>query len=245
MSTSIANSIRQRASNDTAQRRRLRLLTALAIVAALLVGPRAFAAGTEDVPQARSSPHALTILRALACTGKSATESAAAGLPQFAPVTLNDIFQTYREIGALAGCEARAHAYVLEISRRLAGMSASVLKRPRPRVALILGLAPIVAPGGDSFVTDVIEIAGGETVLEDIVVAPRTLTPEALAARQPQIVILTERQPADAAQREALQRQWQALGVDAPLLLLPQQLIENWADLPAAVSTLQQLLFAQ
>ncbi len=247
MSISFAISVRQNPSNGngTGRYHRLRRLATLALVAALLTAPRVFSADAEDMPQARPSPHALTILRALACTGKSATGSVAATLPHFAPVTLDEVFQTYREIGALAECEARAHTYVLDISRQLAGMSAAVLKRPRPRVALIFGLTPIVAPRGDSFVTDMIEIAGGETVLEDVVVAPRTLTPEALKARHPQIVILTEHQPADAAKRAALQTQWKALGIDAPLLVLPQRLIENWADLPAAVNALQQLLFAQ
>ena len=49
-------------------------------------------------------------------------------------------------------------------SRELAVISSAAFGYQRPRVAAVVGLSPLEVAGGHSFITDLIEIAGGESV---------------------------------------------------------------------------------
>jgi len=84
---------------------------------------------------------------------------------------LKAVYATIRRIGAAAEVSSRAERLVADIEARLIAIRAKSGAR-RPRVLLIVGrrpglLADIVAVGRDSYLNDLLEIAGGTNALAD------------------------------------------------------------------------------
>lgn len=84
--------------------------------------------------------------------------------------TLPSVFTTIRQIGAAAGVPDRADALVADITARLDRVKAAVADRPPRTVLIIVGrrtgtLSDIVAVGRDSYLNDLVTLAGGRNVL--------------------------------------------------------------------------------
>lgn len=83
---------------------------------------------------------------------------------EFSPHDLEDVFALCRGLGARLVGEEGARRFESAISRPLAEIGGSSYGRPRPRVLAVVGLDPLELAGGHSFETDLIEIAGGQSV---------------------------------------------------------------------------------
>jgi iron complex transport system substrate-binding protein len=84
--------------------------------------------------------------------------------------TLPSVYSSIREIGAAAGAADRAERLVAELQRRLDRVRAAVAGRPRKKVLIIVGrragtLTDLVGVGSGSYLSDLVEIAGGVNVL--------------------------------------------------------------------------------
>ena len=91
--------------------------------------------------------------------------------------TLSDVTLAIRQIGAAAGIESHAREVAETIERRLDDIRRLSVANPRPKVLLILGRNPqaltgMVAAGRDSYLNDLITIAGGLNVLDKPGVPP-------------------------------------------------------------------------
>jgi iron complex transport system substrate-binding protein len=107
---------------------------------------------------------------------------------------LADITETMRSLGARVGVEAQANALAAQIEQRLADTRARVAKSPRPRTLLIFGrergtLRNIDASGGEGFLHDMLETAGGTDVLGDVRRQSVMMTTEMVLARAPDVII--------------------------------------------------------
>jgi iron complex transport system substrate-binding protein len=83
--------------------------------------------------------------------------------------TLASVFTSIQQVGAAAGVPARADMLVADLQQRLARIRERYALQPRPSVMLIVGRRPgtlsdIVAVGRDSYLNDLIEMAGGANV---------------------------------------------------------------------------------
>lgn len=84
--------------------------------------------------------------------------------------TLASVFTTIRQIGVAAGVPDRADALLGDIGARLDRVKAAVAGRPSRKVLVIVGrrtgtLSDIVAVGRDSYLNDLVTLAGGQNVL--------------------------------------------------------------------------------
>lgn len=76
------------------------------------------------------------------------------------PRTLEDIFDTFRQVGAAGGVDDRAAALVDDCRRRAAAVAASMPPElPRPCVVSLEGVNPLV--GGGHWIPDLLARAGG------------------------------------------------------------------------------------
>jgi iron complex transport system substrate-binding protein len=98
-------------------------------------------------------------------------------------------------IGDALGRVEEARRFVRETSRPLAELSARSFGKRRPRVAAVLALEPLVVAGGHSFVTDLIELAGGESLTHGTEEPRLAWPPEAVVSAAPELVVVVTPQP--------------------------------------------------
>jgi ABC-type Fe3+-hydroxamate transport system substrate-binding protein len=106
------------------------------------------------------------------------------------PHNFDEAWELCRSIGAALGREREAHHFVLETSQPLAELGQESFGARRPRVAALLSLEPIVVAGGHSFATDLIELAGGESVSHGTEEIRLPWTREELARAAPELVVV-------------------------------------------------------
>ncbi len=119
-----------------------------------------------------------------------------AGIPifRYAHRGLADITETIRGLGERIGTKAAADAAARRIEEQLAAVAARVAGRPRPRTLLIFGRDPgslrqINASAGYGFLHDVLEMAGGADVLNDLHRQSAMMSTEMILARAPDVII--------------------------------------------------------
>lgn len=163
-----------------------------------------------------------------------ALRSSGAFVLEVAPHDFADVFQLYAEIAAAVGDEARGRASAQRIGDPLARMSASNLGKRRPVVAALISLDPLELAGGHSFVSDLIEAAGAETLTHGDEVARLPARMDAIRASAPELILVaTPTLPAPEAQ--AFVRGWFE---PAPVAFLPIDTDELWlaGSLDAAIA---------
>lgn len=112
----------------------------------------------------------------------------------YAHKDLANVMVTLRALGARLGTPAPAEQLSSDIERRLQAIAARVKGRPRPGLLLIFGrdansLGGIFANGGYGFLHDMVEIAGGRDVFDDVKRENVQASTELILARRPDIII--------------------------------------------------------
>jgi ABC-type Fe3+-hydroxamate transport system substrate-binding protein len=100
------------------------------------------------------------------------------------------IFDNLRKIGALTGRAREASATVARLQRESAELNARTRAFVRhPSVFVVLGSGPIWTAGAGSYITTLIELAGGENSAADLRAAYGEYSAEALLRRQPDVLV--------------------------------------------------------
>jgi iron complex transport system substrate-binding protein len=125
--------------------------------------------------------------------------------------SIQSITDAIRAIGAATGTEARATQLVAEIRRELDVVRKRVAGRTPARVMFVVGRTPgalegIIAVGKRSYLSEVMEIAGGRNILDDSIVAYPKVGMEEILARNPEVIIDMGEHP-DASTLTEAQRQ--------------------------------------
>jgi iron complex transport system substrate-binding protein len=107
---------------------------------------------------------------------------------------LADITETMRAIGARIGTKAAADAGAGRIEAALAAVGRRVAGRPRPTTLLVFGreqgtLRRVHASGGYGFLHDVLELAGGTDVLNDLRKQSVEMSTEMILTRRPEVIL--------------------------------------------------------
>jgi iron complex transport system substrate-binding protein len=115
-----------------------------------------------------------------------------AGIPVFAlkSGSLEEIFHSIETIGQITHRESQARDLVAGLRARLDGIKQRVAGKPRPKVFFIVGTEPLITAGRNAFITDLINIAGGDSISADVPTEWPTYSAEAAIARAPDIIIL-------------------------------------------------------
>jgi iron complex transport system substrate-binding protein len=95
-----------------------------------------------------------------------------------------------RRLGALTGRDATAEPLVTRLEQRIEAVRRAVQPFGRPRVLYVLWPEPLIVPGRDAIVTELIRLAGGRSLTaEDADAWPR-YSLEAAVAKRPEIILL-------------------------------------------------------
>lgn len=109
------------------------------------------------------------------------------------PQSLEELFNSLKEIGFLTGKEKEARALVSKLRGELKKIEGKVSPLPlkeRPKVCLLLWDRPLWVAGPHSFVGELIEKAGGVNILQGVKKPYVTLNPEILIQKNPEIIII-------------------------------------------------------
>ncbi|MEE2662532.1 MAG: hypothetical protein VX681_00315 [Myxococcota bacterium] len=165
-----------------------------------------------------------------------------AALVEFAPEDLEDISALYKGLGVqLVGSVAALRAEA-EMLRRLARIGGSSFGQRRPRTLAIVGLDPFLLAGAHSFETDLIEIAGGNSVThtdggEEFRIES---SPARLDGYAPELLLVLTPEPLSSEQRRAL---LEMLGDRYPVEFLAVDGQTFWLeDPPAAAQRLREVI---
>jgi ABC-type Fe3+-hydroxamate transport system substrate-binding protein len=85
-------------------------------------------------------------------------------------------------------------------------LGAEAFGKRRPRVAAVLALEPLEVAGGHSFVTDLIELAGGESVGHGTEQPRLAWSADELARAEPELIVVVTPKAASPVERELASR---------------------------------------
>lgn len=104
------------------------------------------------------------------------------------PHSIQDILTILNQLGTQTGHPEKSTALVKKIKQNL-----SQLKRPqkRPRVLVLLWASPFISVGTNTFISDIIDQAGGQNCVRSQLDYPK-ITPETLLRLDPDYLILTD-----------------------------------------------------
>ncbi len=124
------------------------------------------------------------------------------------PVSVGDVLRLVAGLGEVTGRRDGAQAVTAEFERRVAAVRERVAGRPRPRVLYVLWPEPLIVPGRGSLVSELISLAGGESVTADQGPGYPRMSLEAAVGRAPEVIILARH---GAGTGPAAREQWQRL----------------------------------
>ena len=106
------------------------------------------------------------------------------------PVTVADVLDLVGRLGRLTEHAEAADRAVTALRERVRAVSARVEGRRRPRVLYVLWPDPLIVPGRGSLVSELIALAGGESVTADGGEGYPRYSLEAALARNPEMIVL-------------------------------------------------------
>ena len=114
------------------------------------------------------------------------------GIPvyQVAADRIDEVKDVVRRLGALTGREAAVPPLLDRIDRRVATVREAVRPYRRPRVLYVLWPEPLIVPGRTSLVTELIDIAGGDSITAGDAEAYPRYSLEAAVAKSPEVIVL-------------------------------------------------------
>jgi len=130
--------------------------------------------------------------------------------------TLTDLYAAIRTIGRKLAAEQRAEGLIQELGRELDMIRDRVADRKPRKVFLVLGHTPgdltgLMTAGPGSFLHEILEIAGGENIFADTVGLYPQISKEALAVRQPEIILEVFPDGISEGNRDLMRSDWERL----------------------------------
>jgi iron complex transport system substrate-binding protein len=104
------------------------------------------------------------------------------------PDSLADVYADIRRVAAGLDAQVAGEALVRDMTERIAAVSARVAGRPRPRVAFIEWVEPLMA--GGNWMPELVELAGAENLLSAAGKHSPWITWEAIRAADPDAILV-------------------------------------------------------
>ncbi len=122
------------------------------------------------------------------------------------PRNLDTVMDTLREIGELLDANESAEKLIRNMKLRIQRVKTRVSKSAhRPRIFFQIGISPIVSVGTDTFIHEIIVLAGGKNLAAGLVPYPR-FSREQVLSLSPDVFIITSM--ARSAAFEKVKAQW-------------------------------------
>lgn len=105
--------------------------------------------------------------------------------------TLEDFFNTIRAIGEVTSTQPAADEMSERLRAKFSDISGRVALGPRRKVMFIVGVDPLFVAGRDTFIDELITIAGGTNIAADSISKYPQLGIEEVVSRAPEVILYT------------------------------------------------------
>jgi iron complex transport system substrate-binding protein len=95
-------------------------------------------------------------------------------------------------MGMLTGREEAVGPLLARLDARISAVARAIAPFPRPRVLYVLWPEPLIVPGHEALVTELIELAGGQSITAGDGEAYPRYSLEAAVARAPEVILLAD-----------------------------------------------------
>jgi len=114
------------------------------------------------------------------------------GIPVYVtnPRSVDGVLESINALGELIDSGDRAKQLSGELRGRIAAVETRVANANRPRILVLLGTEPLISVGAGSFVTDLINRAGAQSISSDDNADYPQYSIETVIAKQPEIILL-------------------------------------------------------
>ncbi len=107
------------------------------------------------------------------------------------PKNLDSVMETLQEIAQLLGADDTAEFLIRSMKSRIGRVISRIATTDsRPRVFFQIGISPIISVGSDTFIHEIIVLAGGKNLAEGRIPYPR-FSQEQVLGLSPEVFILT------------------------------------------------------
>ena len=141
------------------------------------------------------------------------------------PQSLEGIYKSINQIGEIFGKETEAKNLVENLQKRVAAVEEKTRNIEKKKVFLQISREPLYTIGADSFLTDLIERAGGVSATKDVPTAYPKLSKETALALNPDVIILSESEdnlePNDALKNSPAMKNGRIFKINADLISRP------------------------
>ena len=103
--------------------------------------------------------------------------------------TVNDLFVAIDTLGKATASENQAQELIADFQRRIQQLEEALKNRQRPRVLWVVQREPLRVAGRDTFINELIELAGGENALGSTLHKYPPIGAEQVIASRPEVVM--------------------------------------------------------
>lgn len=127
-----------------------------------------------------------------------------------APRSVSEVIASIRKLGAATGATAEAEKIAAQMQTQIAEVETRVAALPKPRVLYVLQTAPLITAGRNTFINDLIRLAGAESVTGNEPADYPQLSRETAIARAPEIIVAPASHGTELVKEEDLRRDFAA-----------------------------------
>ncbi len=155
------------------------------------------------------------------------------------PNAIEDIYRSIEMIGKILGTEDRAQDLTDELRMRAASVRGEPPSEQPPKVFVQIDKDSLYTVGKDSYITEIVAVAGGLSATAQLATAYPNISREAAIAMNPDVILISEsegnREPNDGFKNSPAVKNGKVFKIDADLLSRPgprfiialEQLAEN------------------
>ncbi len=118
------------------------------------------------------------------------------------PRSVSDVLRSIRNIGDVTSASSRAVEVVAAMQKKMQAVREKTNGLPRPRVLHVLAHNPLISSGKDTFVGDLIRLAGGTNIAESAGGKHPHLSMEEVIAQNPEVILLSSMKSEQAGHKE-------------------------------------------
>lgn len=126
------------------------------------------------------------------------------------PRSVGDVLDSIRKLGEATGATTEAENIVRQMQTRIADVEVRIKAFPKPRVLYVLQTAPLITAGRNTFINNLIQLAGAESVSGNEPTDYPQLSRETAIARAPEVIVAPASHGTELVKEEDLRRDFAA-----------------------------------